>query len=50
LSGNVKEVSDIALKIGTAKAQRASTFALALCAFGFIVSVAYYQHPLELLH
>ena len=43
-------LGNIPLKRGITKAQRASAPALALCTFGFIVSVAYYQHPLGLLH
>lgn len=43
-------LGSIALKRGTTKIQRTSAFALALCTFGFIVSVAYYHHPLGLLH
>jgi uncharacterized membrane protein SirB2 len=43
-------LGNIALKRGTTKVQRAFAFALALCTFGFIISVAYYHHPLGLLH
>ncbi len=39
----------VALRLGKTKTQRVIAFFLALTVFGFIVSVAYYHHPLGIL-
>ena len=39
----------VALRLGKTKNQRVIAFFLALTVFGFIVSVAYYHHPLGIL-
>ena len=39
----------VALRLGKTKNQRVIAFFLALAVFGFIVSVAYYHHPLGIL-
>ncbi len=39
----------VALRLGKTKSQRVVAFFLALTVFSFIVSVAYYHHPLGIL-
>ena len=39
----------VALRLGKTKNQRVIAFFLALTVFGFIVSVAYFHHPLGIL-
>ncbi len=43
-------LGSIALKRGKTKMQRAAAFIAALCTFLFIVSVAYYHHPMGLFY
>ena len=43
-------LGSIALKRGKTKTQRAIAFIAALCTFSFIVSVAYFHHPMGVFY